>query len=97
MENNSNNSLYYNYPIKQILVKDSNAFSDIDEYINIFLCVYKINSSGKLPFLQFLLSNNGYDSLTLPILPVYSSFTSNNLISYAKVFLSGILQVEHFI
>ena len=25
-----------------------------------------------------------------------SSFTSNNLISYAKVFLSGILQVEHF-
>ena len=44
MENNSNNSLYYNYPIKQILVKDSNAFSDIDEYINIFLCVYKINS-----------------------------------------------------
>jgi len=96
MENNSNDSVYYNYPIKQILVKDSNTLSDTHEYVNIILCVYKINSSGKLPFLQFLLSSNGYDSLTLPILPVYSSINTNSLISYAKVFLSGILQVENF-
>jgi len=96
MENNSNNSVYYNYPIKQILVKESNTLSDTREYVNIILCVYKINSSGKLPFLQFLLSSNGYDSLTLPTLPVYSSISTNSLISYANVFLSGILQLENF-
>lgn len=96
MENNDLKPIYYNYPIKNILVKDFDSFVDAGEYSQIILCVYKINTSGKYPFLQFLLSNNGFNSFGLPVLPIYSSFNKNNLISYSNVFLSGILQVVDF-
>jgi hypothetical protein len=96
MENNDLKPIYYNYPIKNILVKDFDSFVDPGDYSQIILCVYKINTSGKYPFLQFLLSNNGFGSFGLPVLPIYSSFNKNNLLSYSNVFLSGILQVVDF-
>jgi hypothetical protein len=96
MENTESNSVYYNYPIKNILLKELDGFADTNEYSKIILCVYKINTSGKYPFLQYLLLNNGYNSFILPVLPNYSSFNKNNLIVYSKVFLSGILQVINF-
>jgi hypothetical protein len=98
MENNKNesNNIYYNYPIKNVLTKDLSSFPDTSEYMQIILCVYKINTSGKYPFLQYLLSNNVYKSLDLPVLPIYSSFNKKNLISYSEVFLSGLLQVVDF-
>jgi len=96
MENNDLKPVYYNYPIKNILVKDFDSIVDPSEYSQIILCVYNINTSGKYPFLQFLLSNNGFNSFGLPVLPIYSSFNKNNLISYSNVFLSGILQVVDF-
>lgn len=88
--------VYYNYGVKKFLIKDINLFADTDEYSSIILCVYKVNTTGKFPFLQFLLSNDIYDRLILPNLPIYNSFNKSNLISYSKVFLSSILQVINF-
>lgn len=96
MENTESSGLYYNYPIKNILVKELEPFADTNDYSKIILCVYKINTSGKYPFLEYLLLNNNYNSFILPVLPNYSSFNKNNLIVYSKVFLSGILQVINF-
>jgi len=96
MENIDSNPVNYNYPVKNILMKDTFSFADTDEFAQIILCVYKINTSGKFPFLQFLLSNSSRNTLVLPNLPTYSSFNKNNLLSYSKVFLSGILQIENF-
>jgi len=96
MENPETNQVYYNYPIKNILVKDFDSIADTDKYSKINLCVYKINTSGKYPFLQYILLNNGFNSFTLPVLPIYSSFNKNNIITYSNVFLSSILQVVDF-
>jgi hypothetical protein len=89
--------LYYNYGLKNILIKDHGEIK-LHEYINLKLCVYKINKSGKYPFLQYLLTSDGNDQLKIPILPLHViSVNYNNnegLIPYAKVFLSGLLNIE---
>jgi len=89
-------SKYYNYRVKNLLSKDIETIRTPDQYKNIILCVYLINNNGKLPFLQYLLANNGYDALTLPKLPLYSSFNKANLVPYSEVYLSGILQSTQF-
>lgn len=89
-------SNYYNYMAKQLLVKDPGIISDTDEYSRYELCVYSINTSGKYPFIQYLLTNDGFNKLIFPVLPVYSTFNKDTLQSYSKVFLSGILKVENF-
>ena len=68
---------------------------NMDEIYKINLCVYKINSSSKFPFLEFLLSTNGYDSLSFPILPK-TTIVKDRLTSYSMLFLSGILQTCNF-
>jgi hypothetical protein len=88
--------IYYNYMVTNFLIKDPNELNNINQYSQINLCVYKINTNGKYPFIQYLLSNNGYDILSLPILTLYSGFNKDKLVSYSKVFLSGILQVDNF-
>lgn len=89
--------LYYNYGIKQFLLRDESLFADTDNYSSIFLCAYKVDRTGKYPFLQFLLTDNGLSKLSLPSLLIYKSFNNNNnLVSYSKVFLSGILNVLDF-
>lgn len=98
-ENEYNNFVektYYNYIAKNFLVKDPSLFIDTNEYRNIMLCLYSINSEGKYPFLQYLLAKNNLDVLSLPTLPIYNSFNKENLVSYSKVFLSGILLVDNF-
>lgn len=94
MENT--NKIYYNYMIKQFLIKDITELQDINKYSNILLCIYKINTSGKVPFLEFLLLNNGFNLLKLPNLPVFNLFNKDSLMSYSKVFISGILESENF-
>jgi len=100
MENNKvyspQKSKYYNYAIKNFLIKDHELLNNTNEYSQIILCVYKINTNGKYPFIQYLLSNNGFDALCLPELPIYSALNKEKLISYSKVFLSGILQSNNF-
>lgn len=89
-------SSYYNYGIKHVLIKDIESVQTINSYGNINLVVYKINTEGKMPFLEFLLTNNGYELLTLPKLPVYALFNNESIIPYSQVYLSGILQATSF-
>lgn len=101
MEDNKDYSpqeeMYYNYPFKNFLVKDLNQLVNPNNNCSqIILCVYTINTSGKYPFIQYLLSNNGFGLLGLPVLPVFTTFNKDTLVGYSKVFLSGILQVENF-
>jgi hypothetical protein len=91
-----NDPIYYNYGVKNFLMKDIALFAETNEYSSIILCVYKVNTNGKFPFLEYLLINNGLGILTLPSIPIFSAFNKSNLISYSKVFLSGILQVNDF-
>ena len=95
-EYNPEKPMYYNYAIKNFLIKDYNLFHDTNKYSKIILCVYTINRSGKYPFVQYLLSNDGCDNLRLPVLSIFSALNKDVLISYSKVFLSGILQIEVF-
>lgn len=88
--------VYYNYGVKNFLVKDISFFADTNEYASIILCVYRVNTTGKYPFLEYLLTNDGFDRLSLPIIPIFTTFSKANLISYSKVFLSGVLQVSDF-
>jgi len=83
--------IYYNYKFKNIL-NDLNTLNTYD-YKNFYICVYKVNTSGKYPFLQYLFLNNGF-YLTIPKLPIYETFENNNLLSYSKVYLSGLLDVD---
>jgi hypothetical protein len=89
-------SKYYNYGIKHILSKDVEIIKSTDQYVNINLCVYSVNTCGREPFLQYLLINNGYEVFTLPKLPVYASFNKESIIPYSEVYLSGILQCDNF-
>lgn len=97
MENTEKqNSPFYNFGIKNFLTKDSSMFYDIASYSKICLCIYKVNTNGKSPFLEFLLLNNGYGLLNLPNIPFSNSIDKDNLVSYSKVFLSGILNITIF-
>ncbi len=95
-ENNSQNSLYYNYPIKDILNKDVNNITYLEEIQNINLCVYTVNTEGKYPFLQYLLQNNGLNCLIFPTLSKYILYDVNSLVPYSIVYLSGLLQTDSF-
>lgn len=90
------NAIYYNYSINNFLVKDVNILSNLHNYLQIILCVYTINTSGKYPFIQYLLSNNGFNLLCLPVLQTFSSLNRESLLSYSKVYLSSLLQINTF-
>lgn len=87
-------SEYYNYGVKDLLIKDNEHIQTTDSYISINLCVYTINKETNIPFLQYLLANNGYNLLTLPKLPIYKLLNREDIVSYSKVYLSGILQTN---
>jgi hypothetical protein len=89
-------TIYYEYGAKKFLNSDISLFADTNEYSSIVLCVYRVNTNGKFPFLQFLLNYDSDFKLSLPSIPLFSTFNKFNLISYSKVFLSGILQVIDF-
>jgi hypothetical protein len=86
----------YEYDFLSFLNNDPNIFYDTDEYSDILLCVYSVDNRGKYPFLKYLLMNSGYNTLMLPRIPIYNSLNKNNLISYSKLFLSGLLLVDNF-
>ena len=86
----------YNYGIKYMFNKDTNRLSETYEYNNIILCVYKINTIMKLPFIQYLLFLNQNHELSLIHLPIYNNFKKEDLIDYFKVFLFGLLKIDDF-
>lgn len=95
-ESPSETPKYYNYAIKHVLTKDLPLNFELKTYEQIILCIYRINISGKNPFIQYLLSNNDFDKMRLLVLPVFTTLNYEKLIDYSKVFLHGILQVENF-
>lgn len=86
----------YEYDFLSLLNKDPKMFNSTDEYSDILLCAYSIDSSSKYPFLKYLLANSGYNTLLLPRVPIFNSFNKNNLISYSIVFLSGLIIIDDF-
>ena len=85
---------HYTYPIHAKLTDC--PLSSLSAYTRIHICAYRINQQGNTPFLEFLLSNHSSTSWKLPVMPSYASVTTHNLVSYASVFLSGILMAEDF-
>ena len=85
----------YRYGIYQHLSNDLDNIST-DKYTNIHICSYSVNTTGKLPFLKYLLVDNGFHSLTLPTLPIYKLFNKDTLLSYSELYLSTILEVTSF-
>lgn len=84
----------YNYKMKEYLSQD---LPDPNKYYDITLCVYQVNNQGKYPFLTYFLTNDGFgEGFGLPILPVYSAFTNDKLLDYAKVYLSGLMKLRNF-
>ena len=96
MNTTEHSKMHYNYAFKHFLIEDLDVIPNVTQCQQIMLCVYKINTHGKYPFIQYLLSNNGFDLMSLPVLPIFSTFNKDSLISYSKVFLSGILNVDNF-
>ena len=99
MENkdfNTKKTSYYNYDVKHILTRNVNDIKHVEDYKNVNLCVNIVNNEGKYPFLQYLLSDTGYNELSIPKLPKYRLFNNESLVPYSKVFLSGLLQITNF-
>ena len=90
------NQIYYNYPVKNNLLTDLDKINHLEKNGHIYLCLYKVNSNGLYPFLNYLLLLNENKIFTFPKLPNYSSLTKENMITYSKVYLSGILQENNF-
>ncbi len=86
-------SIYYNYKLTPYLINDIDS---IDKYVSINLCIYSVNTEGKLPFINYLLTDNGYSFLSIPQLPPYKLFSKETLVSYSEVYLSSILNVGLF-
>lgn len=83
--------IVYNYQAKKLSKMLNN---DVDFYQNIHLCVYKINTSSKYPFIQYMLTNNGYGVFTLPNMEHYPEITNNTVVAYSLVYISGLLLVQ---
>lgn len=81
--------MYYNYPINNYLLE----YIDSKNYFEITLCVYTINTNGKYPFIQYLLTNHASDNLSLPILP---TFTEHSMVLYSKIVLNRMLNSDNF-
>ncbi len=87
---------YYNYPIKNMLDDNTNSICNVDNYHNIYLCIYQINTKGKLPFIQYLLSNNESNNYNFILLKRHSSLHSANIIDCSVLYLSGIFHNTYF-
>lgn len=83
----------YTYMAMELLSDDLN---DLSNYTNIFLGIYSVNTYCKIPFVQYLLINNGSDILSMPILTSYSKLKKNDVVSYSKVYLSGLLNDDNY-
>ena len=88
--------MYYNYIIKNFLKKDLSQIFEPTSYQQIILCIYRINISGKIPFIEYLLSNNGFNTFHLPVLSIFTTLNREKLTDYSKVCLSAMFHTENF-
>lgn len=84
----------YKYGIKYALPKSTSSIDNIEQYNNIYLCVYYVNEESKFPFLQYLLFDPGYTILSFPKLEKHSFLNNENVVDYSKLYLLSILQIE---
>jgi hypothetical protein len=85
---------YYNYKGK-ILFNDGFTNS-ITYYKNVNICAYNINTNGKYPFQQFILTKSIKDTIEFPSVMIYNDFNSVELVNYTKVCLFGLLSIDDF-
>ena len=85
---------FYNYKGKFLFNYDFTQ--SVTSYKNINICAYNINTNGKYPFQQFILSKSINDTIEFPSVIVYTDFNSVELINYTKVCLFGLLSIDDF-
>jgi hypothetical protein len=85
---------YYNYKGKFLFNGD--FIHPIRSYKNVSICAYNINTSGKYPFQQFILTKSINNTIEFPSVLVYTDFNSIELITYTKVCLFGLLSIDDF-
>jgi len=85
---------YYNYKGKFLF--NSDFVQPIRCYKNVNICAYNINTTGKYPFQQFILTKSINNTIEFPSVLVYTDFNSNELINYTKVCLFGLLSIDDF-
>lgn len=86
----------YTYPFEDFLIKDISQMHNLNEYRNIYISAYYVNTSGKFPFLQFLLMKAQNYSLTFPTLTSFYELHPETLAKYSIVYLSGLLNILDF-
>ena len=92
-------SKLYDYHIKNFLTSDYDALPDLKTVKNIFLCAYMVNTAGKFPFLQYLLSKHVFDldTFNLPCINEYDEYkrpSSLNVDLYSKIYLATVLHAN---
>jgi hypothetical protein len=85
---------YYNYKGKVLLNND--FIHTIRSYKHVNICAYNINTSGKNPFQQFILTKSVNNTMELPSILIYKDFNSLELLNYTKVCLFGLLNIDDF-
>jgi len=85
---------YYNYKGKFLFNDD--FINPIRCYKNVSICAYNINTTGKYPFQQFILTKSINNTIEFPSVLVYKDFNSMELINYTKVCLFGLLSIDDF-
>jgi len=84
----------YYYKGKNILKKNINLYSS--KYSNVNICAYNINNDSIFPFQRFLLENSIDEKLKFPNFKNIKTFNFEELVSYAKVFLFGLLKINDY-
>lgn len=86
---------YYNYKGKNNLLL---YFSDeITSFHQVHICAYKVNNTGKKPFLSFLLhQQQNTKTLDLPIVPIFKNFEATELVNYSKICLFGLCKFNEY-
>ena len=85
---------YYNYKGKCLFNDD--FIQSVTSYKNVSICAYNINTIGKYPFQEFILTRSVNDTIEFPSVLVYTDFNSEQLINYTKVCLFSLLSVDDF-
>ena len=85
---------YYNYKGKFLFNGD--FIHPIRSYKNVSICAYNVNTTGKYPFQQFILTKSINNTIEFPSVLIYNDFNSVELVNYTKVCLFGLLSIDDF-
>jgi len=87
---------YYNYKGKDKNLFNYELIQSVTLYKNINICAYNINTVGKYPFQQFILTKSINNTIEFPSILTYTDFNSVELLNYTKVCLFGLLNIDNF-